>query len=187
MRQQLFMADRKRRKVTSEFNAVLVALALLGCDNKRRVVWSPPSPVSSETADADLQPPFDEPNTAQSDAGPVPSPLYCHMQLGLCARLTGLTADEYRSARERCIGDSKLDTTPCSEVDLFGTCDHWPLAQGVADKTRMYLSKSSTGIRSMEYARGFCDTGTFIEASNAPAEGDAQAPGTDAGRAHAHP
>jgi hypothetical protein len=172
------------------FSALLVTFALLACDRKTAT----DAPSLGSSSDADLVSPFAveearrqaaaaaEASVAAADL-PGPPLSSCHMDLGMCAQYTGLTVGEFQEAKEKCHGrGSAFDTKPCSEVGLLGTCEHWAVAEGMTDKAKIYLTKS-VGFKSVEYARKFCDTGTFVEANQSPPEADANAP-VDGGRTH---
>jgi hypothetical protein len=159
----------------------LATLALLACDKKAAT----DGPSSGASADADLVSPFAAAEARRAaqlaviDAAPPPHLSYCHMDLGMCVQYTGLTAEEFQQAKEKCHGaDAVFYTTQCSEADLLGTCDHFAAAEGVTDKAKMFLSKS-VGFKSVEYARAFCEKGTFVAAPQV----DAKAP-VEAGRPH---
>ena len=163
--------------------ALLATLALLACERKSASDGPSPGP----SASAEVLSPFAAAEALRApapvvDAAPAPWRTYCHMPLGVCGEYTGLTAEEFQDAKEKCLGvQAVFDTTPCSQVDLLGTCEHWAAAEGVTDKAKMVLSKS-VALKSVEDARAFCDQGKFVEASKSPPQVDARAPG-DGGRA----
>jgi hypothetical protein len=170
-------------------STLLAALALFACSKKA----ASDGLSSGSSADAELVSPFAaevalrEAAAAASAAAaaadlPGPPLSSCHMDLGLCAQYTGLTAGEFQDAKEKCSRrGSVFDTKPCSEVDLLGTCEHWAADEGITDKAKIYLTKSVV-LKSVEHARKFCDTGTFVEAPPSPPPADAKST-ADAGRA----
>jgi hypothetical protein len=88
------------------------------------------------------------------------------MAAGMCAEWTGLTEAEFDQARAACADHgSTFDTTPCPQKDQLGTCEHWNhLGRIMAvEKLKMHLYKSDV-LESVDGARAFCDTGTFVEA-----------------------
>jgi hypothetical protein len=87
------------------------------------------------------------------------------MALGLCAEWTGLTASEFSKARTACTDQTTFDTNPCPQDDELGTCEHWNFNGTIMapEKLKMHIYKSEV-LRSVDSAKDFCDTGTFVEA-----------------------